>query len=109
MKDTVYIDGLCALCTKTGKFISKRLVKDLEIIELGSEAGKEMLNTFSITKDSIVLIRNNQPFVYSSAAIRCLLYMRWNWYFIYPFVWLIPFPIRDLLYKIVAKLRHKIN
>ena len=45
--------------------------------------------------------------VRSSAAIRCLLYMKWNWKWIFPFAWIIPLPIRDLLYYVIAKLRFR--
>jgi predicted DCC family thiol-disulfide oxidoreductase YuxK len=107
-KDTLLIDGLCGLCTRTGKFISKRKIGELEITEQKSELGIELLNQYNINIDSLVLIRNNKPYIRSSAAIRCLLYMRWNWKIMYPLVWLIPLPIRDLAYIIISKLRHKI-
>ena len=104
-EDILLIDGLCALCTKTGKFISTRKSRILHIIEQDSEEGISLLKSHNITVDSLVLIRKNKPYIRSSAAVRCLLYMRWNWRFLYPIVWLIPLPIRDIIYKIVAKFR----
>ncbi|MFL2968172.1 MAG: hypothetical protein ACJZ6A_03380 [Candidatus Poseidoniaceae archaeon] len=38
-EDILLIDGLCALCTKTGKFINKRKSRSLQIIEQDSEEG----------------------------------------------------------------------
>lgn len=104
-KDTLLIDGLCGLCTKTGNFITTRQVKDLEIIEQHSDYGSELLDKYQIDVDSLVLVRNNRPYIRSAAAIRCLLYMRWNWKWLYPFAWIIPLPIRDLVYRIVARFR----
>jgi len=104
-KDFLLIDGLCALCTKTGKFISKRQKKELGIIEQNSDEGKALLDQHKITIDSLVLIRNDKAYVRSAAAIRCLLYMKWNWAWMYPFAWLMPLPLRDLAYLCVAKLR----
>ena len=104
-EDILLIDGLCALCTKTGKFINKRKSIFLQIIEQDSEEGISLLKSHNITVDSLVLIRKNMPYIRSSAAIRCLLYMRWNWIWLYPFAWAIPLPIRDLAYVCVAKLR----
>lgn len=105
MKDTLLIDGLCGLCSSTAKFISNRQVKDLEIIEQDSDTGTELLEHFAINVDSLVLIRKNKSYIRSAAAIRCLLYLRWNWKWLYPFAWIIPLPIRDLVYRIIAKLR----
>ena len=107
-KDALLIDGLCALCTKTGTFIKNRQVKDLDLIEQESDEGMIILENHGITIDSVVLIRNEKAFTRSSAAIRCLLYMKWNWRWMYPFAWIIPLPIRDLAYIIVSKFRKKI-
>ncbi len=104
-RDTLLIDGICGLCTRTGKFISKRQVRELDIIEQESEFGNSLLQEYGIDDNSLVLIRKKKAYVRSSAAIRCLLYMRWNWRWIYPIAWLIPFPIRDFCYAIVSKLR----
>jgi predicted DCC family thiol-disulfide oxidoreductase YuxK len=106
-KDVLLIDGLCALCTKSGQFISKRQSKPLEIVEQNSDYGQKLLQNHNISIDSVVLIRKGKPFVRSSAAIRCVLYMKWNWKWIYPFAWIIPLPIRDLLYYLIAKLRFR--
>ena len=108
-KDALLIDGLCGLCTRTGKFISRRQVTELEITEQDSDKGVELLNRYGIKIDSLVLIRNKKAYVRSAAAIRCLLYMRWNWRCMYPLAWIIPLPIRDLVYIIIAKLRHKLG
>ena len=58
--------------------------------------------------DTVYLVRNGQPYMRSSAAIRCLLYMKWYYRMWYPLCWLTPLPIRDIAYRIVAKYRHKV-
>mgnify|MGYP006241738801 FL=1 len=103
--DVLLIDGLCALCTNTGKFISKRQVMELDIIEQNSEIGLEILSKYQVEIDSLVLIRNSKKYTRSAAAIRCLLYMRWNWRMLYPIAWIVPFPVRDLLYILVSRFR----
>ena len=104
-KEILLIDGMCGLCSRTGKFISNRQSRDLDIIEQQSDVGIGLLKANQINVDSLVLIRKGRAYTRSSAAIRCLLYMRWNWIWIYPFAWAIPLPIRDLVYVTVAKLR----
>jgi predicted DCC family thiol-disulfide oxidoreductase YuxK len=106
-KDALLIDGLCALCTRTGSFITKRQARDLELIEQNSDEGKQLLEEFGIKIDSVVLIRKGKAYVRSSAAIRCLLYMRWNWRWMYPLAWIIPLPIRDLAYLFISVLRFR--
>lgn len=104
-KDVLLIDGLCGLCTRTGRFISNRQTSPLEITEQNSEEGKRLLEQHHISIDSLVLIRNNKPYIRSAAAIRCLLYMRWNWKWMFPIAWIIPLPLRDLAYIVISKLR----
>ena len=104
-RDTLLIDGICGLCTRSGKFISNRQVRELDIIEQQSDVGIGLLKANQINVDSLVLIRKGRAYTRSSAAIRCSLYMRWNWIWIYPFAWAIPLPIRNLAYMTVAKLR----
>ena len=104
-RDTLLIDGICGLCTRSGKFISNRQVRELDIIEQQSDVGIGLLKEHQINVDSLVLIRKGRAYTRSSAAIRCLLYMRLNWIWIYPFAWAIPLPIRNLAYLTVAKLR----
>ena len=106
-KDILLIDGFCALCTRFGKFIQNRVSKQLKISELESEEGQEILLKYKITTDSVVLIRNGKPFIYSAAAIRCLLYMKWYWKWIYPIAWIIPSLIRDFVYKLISKRRFR--
>ena len=108
MSDVLLIDGLCGLCTRSGAFLHKRLKKDLEISELESDKGKQILENHKINVDSVVLLRGEKAYIRSAAAIRCLLYMKWNWRWLYPFAWIIPLPIRDLVYILVSKFRKKI-
>mgnify|MGYP001326049570 FL=1 len=101
-KDTLLIDGHCGLCTRAGKFISKRQVRELKITELESELGLDIVERYNIKIDSMVLIRKDKAYIQSSAAIRCLLYMGLNWRVLYPFAWIIPSPVRDLFYKLIS-------
>lgn len=101
MEDTLFLDGHCAFCTSLGKFLQKRLSLPLELSELNPPEG--------VTPSTIILIRNQKEYVRSGAAIRCLLYMKWNWRWMFPFAWLIPLPLRDLIYIIFAKMRHSLS
>jgi len=97
---------MCAMCTRSGYFLSRRLAKELKLSELQSPEGEETIKKNQITADTVVLVRNGKPYIRSAAGIRCLLYMRWNWRWMFPFAWLIPLPLRDLVYIIISKTRH---
>ncbi len=109
MTDTLYLDGLCGMCTRSGHFLSRRLAKELKLSELQSPEGEETLKKNQIAADTVVLVRNGKAYIRSAAGIRCLLYMRWNWRWMFPFAWLVPLPLRDLVYIIIAKIRHSLS
>jgi predicted DCC family thiol-disulfide oxidoreductase YuxK len=110
MGDVLLVDGWCNLCHWLSKFVRKRLTSDsdLEILAIESEEGQTIISTFSEVHqrvDSVYLVRNGVTFIRSAAAIRVLLYLRWYYKMWFPIVWMIPLPIRDILYIIVSKCR----
>ena len=55
-----------------------------------------------------IFAETNKVYIRSSAAIRCLLYLKWYWKLWFPILWLIPLPVRDTIYRMIAMSRHKI-
>ncbi len=107
--DVLLYDGDCSLCSRSMRFVRKRLSKPLEIIEQESSEGKALIDGLPEklkTMDTVYLIIKDRPYVRSGAAIRCLLYMKWNWKILFPLAWAIPSPLRDAVYWMVAKRRH---
>ncbi len=112
-KDTLLMDGDCGLCTHTAVFINPRLKQpnSVRFIAIESEEGQEIIKTFSEklqAADSVYLIRNGKAYMRSAAAIRCLLYMKWYYSMWFPLAWIVPLPLRDIVYRIVARHRHKV-
>ena len=110
--DFLLIDGHCGMCSRLGAFLTKRLSKSakLQIVAQDEDEGINLISELpnKIQQiDSVILIRNNVVYYYSSAGIRCLLYLKWWWKMWYPFVWIVPLPIRDVVYKIVSKNRKR--
>lgn len=111
--DILLIDAHCVLCNRFGSFLTKRLSKrgGLQIYGIDSEQGVTVVGGLpeSLKEiDSMYLIRAGQPFVRSAASIRLLLYMRWYYAMWYPFAWLFPLPLRDGIYRIVSRYRHRL-
>ena len=57
--------------------------------------------------DTVYLLRRKVIYIRSSAAIRCLLYLKWYYKLWYPILWLVPLPVGFSL-RIISKNRHMI-
>ena len=110
--DVLLMDGDCGLCTRSAVFLHPRLkdIQKLKFIAIESEEGQKIISTFPEKMqraDSVYLLRQGRPYMRSAAAIRCLFYLKWHYSFLFPFCWLIPLPLRDIVYRIIAKYRLK--
>ncbi len=56
--------------------------------------------------DSLIFLDRHKVFVYSSAALKCLANMKWPFAVLTPLFWVIPLPIRDFIYREIAKSRN---
>jgi predicted DCC family thiol-disulfide oxidoreductase YuxK len=106
------MDGDCGLCTRSAVFLHPRLKdpQSMKFIAIESEEGQAIIATFPQhfqDADTVYLVRNGRPYMRSSAAIRCLLYLKWHYRFIFPLAWLVPLPLRNIVYRLVAKYRMK--
>ena len=112
-RDFLLLDGDCGLCHRLATFLDKRMKPsaNLGYRPNSSKDAQRLIQAMPkkySESDTVYLVRNGQPYMRSSAAIRCLLYMKWYYRMWYPLCWLTPLPIRDIAYRIVAKYRHKV-
>ena len=112
-KDFLFLDGDCGLCHRLATFMDKRMRKGANIgyRPNSSDDAKRIIGAMPeryIKADTVYLVRNGKPYMKSSAAIRCLLYMKWHYRLLFPLCWIIPLPLRNVAYSIVARFRHKI-
>ncbi len=112
--NVLYFDGDCAFCSGAVRFLERRFhpSRKLRFVGLASASGIEdvaIMNEKIRRADSVILLRKGKPYIRSAAAIRTLLHLRQPWPILFPITWLVPLPIRDIAYIIVAKLRHKME
>jgi predicted DCC family thiol-disulfide oxidoreductase YuxK len=112
-RDLLLLDGDCGLCHRIAIFMDERLAEGINIgyrpiNSVEAQLLIEELPEYQKKADTVYLLRNKTFFIQSAAAIRCLLYLNWYWKIWFPLFWIIPSPIRDFFYNIVAKNRHKI-
>ena len=109
-KSIVLIDGVCHLCQGLIRFIiprdpkAKFLFAPLQseiAAKLMSEAGLQLgqLNT-------VVLLENGVYYTESAAVLRIARRLRWPWPAAYFFT-VVPRPIRNILYRYVARNRYR--
>ncbi|MDR4889297.1 thiol-disulfide oxidoreductase DCC family protein [Fredinandcohnia sp. QZ13] len=109
MNHIILFDGVCHFCNSSVQFILKRDSKQMyHFASLQSEAGKSLLKKHNIPEDinSFVLIEGDHYFTKSSAALRVCRNLSGAYRFLYSFK-VIPAPLRDILYHIIANNRYK--
>ena len=112
-RDVLLLDGDCGLCHGLAFFMDDRLAIDSDISyrPIQSAEVQDIILNFTDRQqkaDTVYLIRANKVYIRSSAAIRCLLYLKWYWKLWYPILWLIPLPLRDTIYRMIAMSRYQI-
>ncbi len=107
----VLFDGVCHLCDGAVRFILRKEKSSvLRFAPLQSDAGKKLLSKYGYPDNylgGMILIENNRAHDGSSAVLRIAGKMRfpWNCSLI---LLVLPKPVRDLGYQIIASLRYRI-
>ena len=112
-RDVLFLDGDCGLCHRLARFIDSKLAPGVDIAyrPIESEDAQNLIATFpkwQQQSDTVYLFRDGRSYVRSVAVIRCLLYMIWYWRMWFRILWIIPLPIRNMVYRFVAEYRHRI-
>lgn len=109
-KTVVLIDGVCHLCQGLVRFIVPRdPAGHFLFASLQSETGTKLLQGGGMEPgklDTVVLIQKGQYYTESAAALRIARGLRFPWPLACAFI-LIPRPLRDALYRYVARNRYR--
>jgi predicted DCC family thiol-disulfide oxidoreductase YuxK len=106
----ILFDGTCAFCERSVRFIASR---DQGYFKFGASQnaeGQALLAKFGTTRQaarSLILIEGGQIYLRSDAVLRIARRMNAPWRFAGAFL-AVPRPIRDLVYRCVAAIRHRI-
>jgi predicted DCC family thiol-disulfide oxidoreductase YuxK len=104
-------DGVCNLCNSVVQFVivaDKK--KKIKFAPLQSEHGQSLLKKYQLPTDdfqSFVLFKKGRYYLKSSAVLHVLKELGSFWRLFYIFI-IIPAPIRDFFYQIVARTRYRI-
>jgi predicted DCC family thiol-disulfide oxidoreductase YuxK len=109
MERIILFDGICNLCNGSVRFIIKRdPVGYFKFSSLQSNVGKNLLEKYKVPNDinSFILLDNTHVYTKSSAALRVCLRLNGLWKILIVFI-IIPKPIRDFIYDVIANNRYK--
>lgn len=109
-KPIIFFDGVCNLCNSSVNFIIDRDEKNIfKFTPLQSKVASDVLPELGIDPnqlESFVLKIGNRAYRRSRAALEIARRMRRGWPLFYVFI-IIPGPIRDMVYNLVARNRYR--
>ena len=110
MEPVILFDGTCAFCERSVRFIATR---DNGYFKFGASQnaeGQALLAQFGTTREaarSLILIEDGRIYLRSDAVLRVARRMRTPWSYARVFL-IVPRPLRDVVYRMVAAVRHRI-
>jgi predicted DCC family thiol-disulfide oxidoreductase YuxK len=106
----ILFDGVCNFCNFWVNFIIKRDKNDTyQFAAMQSASGQKLLQNFKLNTsdfDTFVLIVNNKHFTKSTAALMISKNLKSIVKLLCPLI-ILPEPIRDFFYNLIAKNRYK--
>jgi predicted DCC family thiol-disulfide oxidoreductase YuxK len=106
----LFFDGLCGLCNTSVDFVMKRDTRDVfRYAPLQGETAAEHLSQRDREDlDSVILLTPDGLYRHTSAVVRILWKLPGVWPVLGTLLWLIPRPIRNIGYRLVAKNRYRV-
>jgi len=109
MNNLILFDGECNFCDHSVQFIIKHDKQALyRFASIQSNVGQEIIKKYHVPTniDSLILLEKDRCYYKSSAALKICRNLKGGWKTLYGLL-LVPKPIRDYLYTIVARNRYK--
>jgi predicted DCC family thiol-disulfide oxidoreductase YuxK len=107
----VLFDGTCAFCERSVIFIANRDPR--AYFRFGASQtprAEALLASHGVTRESarsLILIEDERVYLRSTAALRIAARLTWPWSLARVLL-VVPRPIRDVVYRLVALVRHRI-
>jgi predicted DCC family thiol-disulfide oxidoreductase YuxK len=111
MKDIVFYDAACPLCSRVVRFIlSQERDNSLFFSALQGQHARSFLpkeGIEHIDMKTFYLFKEGVLYDKSSAALRLIPYLRW-YFNIFLLFWMVPKVLRDFVYNIISKYRYRL-
>lgn len=107
----ILFDGICHLCNGTVAFIIRNDPDArFKFSALQSTHGQALLQSHQLvnnTTKTVVYLKEGKVYMKSTAALEVMKALGWPWKVMYVFI-VIPKPIRDFMYDLIARWRYRI-
>jgi len=109
-RSILFFDGDCGLCCGFVRFMHKRDVKGrLAYAPIGGETWDARIGSCKEEdRNTIHLLTNTGAYKRSSAVVRALDELGGAWSIVAWILWVIPLPLRNIGYRIVAGVRYRL-
>lgn len=108
IESIVFFDGVCGLCNSTVDFLMNKDTENrLKFAPIQGQTAEQRLNPSDRDLNSIVFLQDGRTWKRSSAIVRILKTLPQPWRLLGSCLWLIPKPIRDFSYSLVARWRYR--
>ena len=110
MGGIILFDGTCAFCERSVRFIASRDDGYFRFGASQNPEGRALLEPYGTSREaarSLILIEDDQVYLRSTAALRIARRLRAPWRYAAVLL-VVPRPIRDAVYRLVAAIRHRI-
>ena len=109
MTDIVIFDGVCNLCARSVQFILRHESEPrFQFSPVQSAAGARLLTAHGYSAANVatfVFLSEGKVYTRSTAALRIARHFKGPWQLLRA-LWIVPRPLRDLLYDLVARNRY---
>jgi predicted DCC family thiol-disulfide oxidoreductase YuxK len=108
-KNIILFDGICNLCSFSVQFIIARDPKAyFHFTAIDSDLGQKLLKKYALEGvDSLILIENNQAYIYSDAVLQIAKGLS-SWHRYFYVLRFLPRGFRDTIYRLLAKFRYNL-
>jgi predicted DCC family thiol-disulfide oxidoreductase YuxK len=108
----IVFDGMCNLCNRWVEFVLARdTCAQLRFAAVQSVAGGELLRRYGqspATPQTLLLVDGGRCYQRSAAMLRILARLGWHYRLMARAVAVIPAPLRDWLYAVIARNRYRL-
>lgn len=109
-KSILFFDGVCGMCNRLVDWVMRHDTRGrIKVAAIQGETAKEeLMESDREDLNSVVYLNHLGSFRKSSAIARLLWDLGGFWKFVGWMLWLVPKPLRNLGYSIVAKNRYRV-
>ena len=106
----IFYDGTCGMCHGFVRFAIRRDRRSrFFFAPIGGETWcRRFGDSSSRDQETIHLLSEERTYVRSSAVCRVLVHLGTTWRILGGALWMVPLPLRNIGYRMVARIRHRI-